>query len=144
MKQNECFGCFGATWDVKLNFLSEKSRKLCNKIAKISAKFFNELKMKEWIFKNQNKNWRNRFQSKKINELTNNKRKTDNKTKKENCYNITPTLTASNYEANKETNLNKNMNIKEETKIPQENKIAKGKSQQYRQTAITLTNNYLA
>ena len=23
MKENECFGCFGATWDVKLNFLGE-------------------------------------------------------------------------------------------------------------------------
>ena len=24
LKQNECFGCFGATWDVKLNFLGEQ------------------------------------------------------------------------------------------------------------------------
>ena len=36
------------------------------------------------------------------------------------------------------------MNIKEETKIPQVNKIAEGKTQQYRQTAVTLTNNCLA
>ena len=35
------------------------------------------------------------------------------------------------------------MNIKEKTKIPQANKVAKEKTQQYRQTAITLTNNYL-